>query len=65
MGGDVEEDTSKLEVVLLEEQERSFRITAVNESEVSTLPKGYVRESGRNGYAYYYPRRREGGRVEG
>lgn len=54
---------SILEGVLLEEYERSLRITAVLEEEVSLLPKGYVRESKRNGHVYYYLQRREGDRV--
>ena len=57
------DDVSILEGVLLEEYERSLRMTAALEDEVSSLPKGYVRESWRNGHVYYYLQRREGERV--
>ena len=56
-------DVSILEGVLLEEYERSLRMTVALEDEVSSLPKGYVRESRRNGHVYYYLQRREGDRV--
>ena len=54
---------SILEEVLLEEYDRSLRISRSIEEALAVLPKGYVRERVVNGRCYYYLQRREGSRV--
>ena len=54
---------SILEEVLVEEYERSVRITRALEEELATLPRGSLRERVVDGRTYYYLQYREGSRV--
>jgi len=51
------------EGVLMEEYERSLRITDAVEEAIADLPRGYVRERTRAGHTYYYHQFTEDGHV--
>lgn len=55
---------SVLEEVLLEEYERSLRISAVLEEEIASLPRGSIRARKVRGREYYYLQYRDGKRVK-
>lgn len=53
-----------LEEVFIEEYERANRKIIAFESELATLPKGYIREKTRNGRKYFYLQYRENDTVK-
>ena len=55
---------SVLEEVLLEEYERSLRISAALEEEIAGLPRGSIRVRKVRGREYYYLQYRDGKRVK-
>lgn len=55
---------SIVEEVLLEEYERSIRISKALKSENSTLPKGSIQRKHINNHDYYYLMFREDGKVK-
>ena len=52
-----------LEEVLLEEYDRSLRVSRALEAELATLPRGSVRERTIGGGTYYYLQYRDGPHV--
>ena len=54
---------SIFEEILLEEYERSSRISKALEAELERLPRGSVRERSINGKSYYYLQYRDGAHV--
>lgn len=55
---------SILEEVLVEEYERSLRVSGAFAAELADLPRGSVRERVINGRTYYYLQYREGNHVK-
>lgn len=55
---------SVLEDLLKEEYERSLRVSAAMERELTELPRGSVQRKVINGYQYYYLQFREGDKIK-